>query len=451
MTRDEVVQRAREAGARFIRFQYCDNAGIIRGKAVHLDVLPDRLRTGVGLPVAMQALNILDQRQPIENLGPVGEVRLMADPDTFCPLPYVPHQGALNCDLLTADGQPWKLDPRSVLKEQIRRATDAGLGLQAAFEVEFTMMTRSPEGQFVPVDQSLGYSGLGMTSAAGFIDDLAATLEGQGMAVEHYHPEHGHGQQELTIRHADALRCADQQVTLRETVRGVGHKHGLFASFAPKPVPDQAGNGAHIHFSLWDPNFIKNLLYDEDEVYCLSQLARHFMAGVLTHLPALMALTCPTYNSYRRFQQPSNWTSSFNAWGPDNREAAIRVVSGLSRSDARSINLELKPVDSSCNPYLALAGLIAAGLDGIEHSLDPGQPVQRDPAILSPDERAARGIQRLPTDQMEACLALSADPVIMAALGPGLGNAYLAVRKSEYAAFRRETTGFELQHHLYKF
>ena len=451
MTRDEVVQKAREAGARFIRFLYCDNAGLIRGKAVHIDVLPDRLRNGVGLPIAVQGLNVLDQMQPVENLGPVGEVRLMPDTATFIPLPYVPHQGALNCDLVDADGAPWPLDPRSLLRYHIDRAANRAIGVQAAFENEFTLVTRTPEGQYLPFDQSLAYSGVGMTNAAGFIDDLASMLEQQGLAVEHYHPEHGHGQQELSIRHADAMRAADNQVTFRETVRGTANKHGLLASFAPKPFPDQPGNGAHIHFSLWDAQFVKNRLYDPEALYGLTPLARHFIGGVLAHLPALLALTCPSYNSYRRLHQPRSWTSAFTAWGPDNREAAVRVASGLWSNDARSVNLELKPVDPSCNPYLALAGLIAAGLDGVDKELDPGEPLQTDPANLSNEEREARGIQRLPTNQMEAVLALRSDKVMMEALGPELASAYLTVRTSEYSAFRRETTGFEIQHHMLKF
>ncbi len=451
MTRDEVVQRAREHGARFIRFLYCDTAGVIRGKAVHIDILGDRLRNGVGLPIALQGLNILDQLQPVENLGPVGEVRLVPDTSTFHALPYVPHQAALTCDLLDSDGGPWALDARSLLRYHIDRAATRGLGMQVAFENEFTLLNRTPEGQYLPFDQSPTYSAVGMTNAAGFIDDLGATFEMQGLTVEHYHPEGGPGQQELTIRHADTMRAADNQVIFRETVRGVASKHGILASFAPKPIADQPGNGAHIHFSLWDSGFIRNRLYDPEALYGLTPLARSFLAGVLAHLPALTALTCPTYNSYRRLHQPRSWTSAFTAWGPDNREAAVRVASGLWGADGRTVNLELRPVDPSCNPYLALAGLIAAGIDGVDKEMDPGEPVQVDPATLPNEDREAQGIQLLPTSQMEAMLALRADPVMMSALGRELAAVYLAVHTSEYAAFRRETAGFEIQHHLLKF
>jgi glutamine synthetase len=144
MTRDEVVQKARENSVRFIRFLYCDNAGIIRGKAVHIDVLADRLRNGVGMPIAIQALNMLDQLQPIENLGPVGEIRLMPDTATFHMLPYVPHQAALTSNLVDAEGAPWPLDPRSLLDYHIQRAAARGIGVQAAFENEFTLIARTP-------------------------------------------------------------------------------------------------------------------------------------------------------------------------------------------------------------------------------------------------------------------------------------------------------------------
>jgi glutamine synthetase len=222
------------------------------------------------------------------------------------------------------------------------------------------------------------------------------------------------------------------------------------ASLAPKPLPEQAGNSSHIHWSLWDLPGETNLLYDPDDSYQLSELGYHFIAGVLAHLPGLLALTAPSYNSYRRLQ-PHFWSSAYTSWGPDNREASVRIASGLWGREPSSVNLELKASDSSNNPYLALGGLIAAGLDGIARKLEPGQVSLIDPANFSDEERAERGIERYPTTQAEAMDALAQDQVLLDALGPELSTSYLAVKRSEYSAFAVKDIDFEIQHHIHKF
>jgi glutamine synthetase len=289
-----------------------------------------------------------------------------------------------------------------------------------------------------------------MTAAAEVMDDIIAALEFQNIPIDSYYPELGHGQHELPIRHAAALRAADNQIWFRETVRNVAHEHGLLASLAPKPVLDQAGNGCHIHWSVWDKAGERNLFYDPAGPHQLSQLGYHFIAGVLAHVPGLLALTAPSYNSYHRLQ-PHFWSSAFTAWGPDNREAAVRIASGMWGHEATSVNLELKASDPSNNPYLALGGLIAAGLDGVARELEPGDATMIDPGNFSDEERAARGIVRFPESQAAALDALAADVVLMEALGQELSRSYLAVKRSEYEAFAGEDLDFEIAHHIYKF
>jgi glutamine synthetase len=289
-----------------------------------------------------------------------------------------------------------------------------------------------------------------MTTAAAVIDEMVAALEAQGIQVEQYYPELGHGQQELSIGHAPALEAADRQVFYRETVRGVAYRHGLYASLAPKPFVDQAGNGGHIHWSLWDAAGRRSLMHDPRGPYGVSALGYHFIAGVLEHLPALLALTCPTVNSYRRLQ-PHFWSSAFTAWGPDNREAAVRVPSTFASDRAGSTNAELKAADASSNPYLALGGLLAAGLDGVTRALEPGEPALVDPGSLSDAERATRGIRRYPITLGGALDCLEQDGTLMTALGPMLARAYLAVKRSEAEAFGREDAAFETRHHFWKF
>lgn len=449
MTPEEILRQCQAADVRLVRFLYCDNGATIRGKTSALGGLPGRLVDGIGLTVAMMAMNALDQLQPVAGMGPVGEIRLVPDPASFAVLPYAPGSAAMSCDMITADREPWGACPRSFLRRMAGRLAAQGWRLRASFEAEFTLARRGEGGAYAPFDETLCFSSIAMAQAAPFVSELVAALEAQGLAVEQYYPELGHGQHEISIRHDEALRAADNHVKLRETIRGVAARHGLLASLAPKPFADQAGNGAHIHFSLWDADG-RNLFYDRSAPDGLAQLGRQFMAGVLAHLPALVALTCPSVNSYRRLQ-PQTWSSAYTAWGHDNREAALRVASPFWSDVEGTTNLELKAADSSCNPYIALGGLIAAGLDGVERGLDPGAPTEVDPATLGDEERAARGLRRLPASLGQTLDQLEADAVLTEAMGELLARSYLAVRRSEARAFAGADEAFELRHHFYKY
>jgi glutamine synthetase len=448
MTTESIVQQAQNADVRLVRFLYCDNGGTIRGKASAMHGLADRIDDGIGLTVAMMAMNSLDQLQAVDGMGPVGEIRLVPDPESFAVLPYAPGHAAMSCDMIMGDRTPWAACPRSFLKRMRERAAQHGWQLYASFEAEFSLARRTDDGRYVPFDETLCFSSIAMTEAAPFAVALVAALEAQGLTVEQYYPELGHGQHELSIRHAEALRAADNHIKLRETIRGVAARHGLFASLAPKPLPDQAGNGAHIHFSLWDGE--RNVFYDRAAHDGLSEIGRQFMTGVLAHLPALVALTCPSFNSYKRLQ-PQSWSSAFTAWGHDNREAAVRVASPFWSNVEGSTNLELKAADSSCNPYIALGGLLAAGLDGIERGLVPPQPTEADPSSMSDSEREARGVRRLPSSLDEALNHLEQDAVLMDALGDLLGRSYMAVRRSEARAYAAMSDEEQCREHFYRY
>ncbi len=254
-----IVRECRAAKIQLVRFLYCGNDGVIRGKACHTRFLPSYLESGIGLTVAMQSFNMLDQLVAEGSFGPVGEIRLTPDPATFAVLPYVPHAARLLCDMTTLEGTPWDACPRSFLTRMIERAAGQGFVFRAAFENEFTL-ARKENGQYVPLDHSPCFSTIGMDSAAPVMTEMIEALVAQGVFPEQYYAELGPGQQELPVRFADALRCADNQITLRDTARGVAARHGLLASFAPKPFPDQAGNGAHIHFSLWAADGEQNVI-----------------------------------------------------------------------------------------------------------------------------------------------------------------------------------------------
>jgi glutamine synthetase len=364
-------------------------------------------------------------------------------------LPYAPASGAALVDHVDLDGEPAPVCQRSFLKRQAARLADRGAVLEASFENEFTLAV-PVDGGYRPVDESLCFSTIGMTASQDYIHALADALERQEIVLEQYYAELGHGQQEISTRHTAALRAADEQILVRETIRGVASQLGYAASLAPKPWPDAAGNGAHIHFSLWADDGSRNLFHDPSRPDRLSDTARQFIAGVLAHLPGLCGLTAPSFNSYHRIV-PQYWAGAFTAWGHDNREAPVRVPSVFAGMEEASTNAELKAADATGNPYLALGGLLAAGLDGLERALEPPEPVEVDPATIPAPEREARGIHRLPETQEEALDALEADEVLTAALGPVLTGSYLAVRRSEWSAYSLEDVAFGQRGHFLKY
>jgi glutamine synthetase len=414
--------------------------------------LEHKLREGVNLTRAQMSINLLEQVIDIEGMEPIGEIRLVADPDTFTVLPWANSSASVLCDQWGHDRRDWGACPRSYLKSMIARAADFGITVQASFENEY-YLAREEDGRYVPfdlADHTPVYSSIGHDLNADLMVETTDALLAQGMIVEQAINEFGAGQQEISIRYADALRAADNQMKFRDTVRGVALGHGLFASFAPKPYPEQIGSGAHIHFSLWDNDSQRNLMYDPDADRHLSALGRQFIAGVADHLPALVALTVPSYNSYRRLT-PQSWASATTAWGFDNKEAALRVVSPFYGREEQSYNVEFKTSDGSANPYLSLGALIACGLDGVGRALEPAPPCEQDPARLSPEELARHQIRPLPSTMGAALDELEKDELLLATMPELLARCYLAIRRSEDLAFSAGDLDFEIRNHFYRF
>ncbi len=448
----EVVTAAHQADVKLIRFEYCDVSGVARSKAIHVAQLEHKLLEGVSLTRAQMAINLLETVVDIEGMEPIGEIRLVPDPDTFTVLPWAPGSASVLCDQLGHDRLNWGACPRSYLKDVLARAAEAGFTVQATFENEY-YLAREDEGRYVPfdfVDHAPVYSPIGHDLNSAIMIDMIDALVVQGMEVEQAINEYGPGQQEISVKHTDALSAADNQMKFRDTIRGVALRHGLLASFAPKPYPDEIGSGAHVHLSLWDVQGKRSLLYDKSADRGLSTLGRHFIAGVAEHLPALSALTVPSYNSYRRLK-PSAWASTTTAWGFDNKEAALRVVSPFYQREEQSYNIEFKASDGSANPYLSLGALIACGLDGIERELEPGEPSERDPARMSPEELERGKVRPLPSTMAAALNELQGDEFLLDSMGDLLSRCYLAVRRSEEQAFSAESDEFEIRNHFYRF
>ncbi|HEY9604618.1 MAG TPA: glutamine synthetase family protein [Allocoleopsis sp.] len=427
---NEILKSLDRDRIRFVRILWCDNANIIRGKAVHRGALSEYLKHGVGISAAQQAIPVMyDAPAPGSGLGPVGEVRLVPDWYTLTPLPYAPGHARVMADMVK-DGSPWAMCPRNFLKRMVAQAKSEGLDVIAAFENEFYFLRQTPN-QVIPADETVFASTLAMDLHRNVIDDIAHALIEQGMPVEQYYPESGPGQQEISILYTNALAAADQQIAFRETVRAIAFQHNLKASFLPKIFADKAGSGCHLHLSLWREG--ENLMPHLDTPGELSDVARRFMAGILHHLPALMALTTPSTNSYRRIQ-PHYWSGAFRCWGIDNREAAIRVPTHPDESSPNQF--EFKTVDASANPYLALGAVIAAGLDGVRSCFELGEPVTIDPGSMSESDRNSRNIDPLPTNLGQSIEQLSSDEVLLNALGSELAQAFLAVRKAEWDAMK---------------
>lgn len=447
-----LVADARRQGIKLIRFEYCDVSGVARTKAIHVAQLQHKLVEGVSLTRAQMSINMLEDMVDVEGMEPVGEIRLVPDPETFTVLPWAPASASVMCDQLDHDRKDWGACPRSYLKGVIGRAADLGLSVQATFENEY-YVARDEGGEYVPFDHrdhTPVYSAIGHDLNADLMVQTVDALEAQGIVVEQAINEYGAGQQEISIRHADALRAADNQMKFRDTIRGVALRHGLLASFAPKPYPDQIGSGAHVHLSLWDVDGERSLLYDKSAERGLSSTGRHFIAGVTEHLPALVALTAPSYNSYRRLL-PSAWAAATTAWGFDNKEAAIRVCSPFYKREEQSYNLEFKSSDASANPYLALGALIACGLDGIERELEPGEPSEHDPARMSAEALERGRVRSLPTTMAAALDELEKDTFLLDSMGDLLARCYLSVRRSEEAAFASQDEEYEIRQHFYRF
>src|ERR687895_136482 len=321
----------------WVRFVFVDHAGIPKCKAVHRDSFERRVRAGVGLAKGVLALDPSGALHPESGLSPVGECRLVPDLSTLTPLPFASNQAMVTCDMTEPDARtPWEGCPRSALKRVLGRLAERGYRSVASYEAEFYVW--GPDG---PLDRTPYAGSFALTAAAEFVAELAETLEVMGIRPEQCHAEVGHGNLEISVKEAEALTAADRRVLVLETIRGVAHRMGLETTMAPKPYLDGAGNGHHLHVSLYEND--NPVLFDASGA--LSSQGSGFVAGVLDHLSAVMAFTAPSPNSYQRLV-PGMWSSAFAAYGLDNREAAVRLASPVAGREAATANVELKPVDA---------------------------------------------------------------------------------------------------------
>jgi glutamine synthetase len=389
------------------------------------------VKNGIGLVTAVQALPCFaDEVVPnSETGGAGGEVRLIPDISTLRVLPFAPTRAACSADMfkVSYDGtlNPWSHCPRHFLKRQIKALADLGLAIKCSFEYEFSLFRKNANNELIALPGTF-CNVLVENKYLSFVDDLTEALVAQGIQPELTHKEAGLGQLEFVLMYNDPLITADNHIVMRETLHAIAEKHGMVVSLLPK-VSEGIGAGCHMHMSLWkDGKNITSL----NSTGAFSPEAEHFVAGILANYPALMAFTTPSCNSYRRIK-PGYWSGAYNVWGIFNKEAAIRV-SGDTLGGIGN-HWELKIVDATCNPYLAIGAVIVCGMDGLTKKTPLPPPTNAPPEELTQEERDKRHIVRLPPSVKEAIDHLKKNQSLMKALGD-LSSSYIAVklREAEY-------------------
>jgi len=363
-----------------------------------------------------------------------GDFFAVPDPPTFAPLPYRPGLGRVLSYLHTEEGALWEGCPRGRLDAMTAALAERGLAAQVAFEPEFTLF-REGDGGYVAADDYAMYSVDRIDAHQALLARIEAALTAQGVRVIQLGSEYGAGQVEINLHHEAPRKAADDLVTFRETVRALARDAGLVASFMPKPFEGLAGNGVHVHLSLWDAAGGGSRSEGEGPLGLSAELA-HFLAGVLAHAPALCGVAAPTVNSYKRLL-PRSWAPAHTGWSGGNRGALVRVP-GSSRR-----RIEFRAGDHTANPYLLLTAILAAGLDGLARELDPGAPVEGDFGQLPAAELTRQGVALLPRSAGVALDAVEADAAVMAALGPVCGPEFLRVKRDELAHYERHVGEWE--------
>jgi glutamine synthetase len=416
---------------------FVDNSGITRVKTVPLDRLPHLAAWGVGASTSFDFFRFDDWlAAPPDGRAPVGDVRILPDLSRVTPLAAQPGWAWAPGERFGQDGEPHLGCSRHLLRRQVAARAAQGLEVKAAFEIEWVISAGDGD-SFTPATSGPGYGMARLAEVSDYSRDLLSALRQQEVAVEQFHPEYALSQFELSVVSESPVQAADTSVLVRSTVRSVGRRYGFRTSFSPKVEVLGVGNGGHAHLSVWRDD--SNLMAGGSGAFGLTETGDAFAAGILDRLPALLAIGAPSVASYLRLI-PSHWAGVWACWGLENREAGLRMVTGSQGSTDWAANLEIKPFDLTANPYLVLAALLAAGGTGVAANARLPEPVDVDPAVLSSEVLAERGIARLPRTLRESCDALGADEVLRAELGSKLVDALLAVRNSEIELFADAST-----------
>ena len=437
LTKEDVLKEAYEKGVKFIRLQFTDIFGILKNVAITIEQLEKALDG-----------ELMFDGSSIEGFARIEEsdMYLHPDPNTFVVFPWRPTDGAvarLICDVYNPEGTPFEGCPRSTLRGVIAEAEEMGYILNVGPELEFFLFQTDSEGRPTTITQDkAGYFDLTPVDLGeNARRDMVIALEQMGFEIEASHHEVAPGQHEIDFKYSDALDIADKIATFRFVVRTIAQRHGLHATFMPKPISGIAGSGMHTNQSLYKTG--RNAFYDPEGNLELSDVAFHYIAGLLKHSRSFTAITNPTINSYKRLV-PGYEAPCYIAWSGRNRSPLIRIPA----KRGSSTRVELRSPDPSCNPYLALAVQLKAGLDGIKNRLNPPSPVDLNIYEMSSKERNSRGIQSLPGNLLEALDALSQDSVIQEALGQHIYNRFVEAKMKEWDRYRATVHTWEIAEYL---
>ena len=436
------LKQVAEDGVKFVCFQFTDVVGAVKSVDIPISRLESVLADGIWF-----------DGSSVEGFARIQEsdMRLVPDISTYAVLPWSSEEtrrARIICDVYTPEGEPFPGDPRYVLKRQLARLEKRGWLYNVGTEPEFFLVKSNDGESLHPVPHDVGgYFDFSASDEAQQVRTrLMSALDQMGLEVEMGHHEVALGQHEIDFHFADALRTADNVVTLKYTVRALAAKHGLIATFMPKPFFGINGSGMHTHQSISDKDG-KNIFYDANDTYMLSKEMYQFMAGQMAHARGLAALVAPTVNSYKRIV-PGYEAPVYVCWAQINRSAMIRIPSQIG-SGGVGVRAELRFPDPSCNPYLAFAAMLAAGLDGIERSLDcPGPVNHLNIFEMDEDELLERGILQLPGSLQEALDSLTEDKVLIDALGKDTYDVFHRAKQAEWQAFSMQVTDWEIEQYL---
>ena len=440
-TAKEIIQRAAEDGIEFISLQFTDIVGVVKSVTIPISEFDDALETGVWF-----------DGSSVEGFARIAEsdMYLVPDLDTYAVIPWDRDNSPtarLICDVYTPEGIPFEGDPRQVLKRVLREAADKKWIYNAGPEPEFFLFRRDGDGYALarPHDQG-GYFDLSTDRGVGVRNDMIKALSAFGIRVEASHHEVATGQHEIDFRYTDALRAADNVVTFKTTLKEVARSYGLHATFMPKPLAGINGSGMHVHQSLVHSSSGENIFADPQAEYGLSSLALNFVAGQLAHAQGMSAVLAPLVNSYKRLV-PGYEAPVYVSWGQTNRSALIRVPR-LPSERPESARLELRCPDPSCNPYLAFAVMLRAGLEGVEQGLEPPAISNEDLYHLDAEEREIRGLNMLPGSLGEALEALKGDSLIRETLGEHIFDRFIEAKTTEWEEYALYVSDWEVERYL---
>ena len=438
---DFVLKTVESRDVHFVRFWFTDVLGNMKSFAVVPGELESAFEEGMGFDASC-----------IEGFSAAQESDMLAfpDPSTFEILPWRPQANAVArmiCDIRTPEGEPYAGDSRHVLERVVRRAAEAGYSFIVGPELEYFYF-KDAEGTQV-LDHGSYFDLTSLDSASDLRRDTVLTLEKMGIPVEYSHHEKGPSQHEIDLRYADALSMADAVMTYKQVVKEIAMKHGVYASFMPKPMADAPGNGMHVHQSLMDRSG-NNVFFDPDDPsgYNLSATAKSYIAGLLKYAPEYTLVTNQYVNSYKRLWG-GNEAPSYICWGHNNRSALLRIPQ-YKPGKGNSARIEFRALDPGANPYLAYSVLLAAGLDGIEKKMTLGEPTSDDVWELTDAERQAMGIQPLPESLDEALKIMEKSDFVADVLGEHLFEFFLRNKRKEWEEYRSQVTPFELKKYLAK-